>query len=703
MPSELTVLGACPLDCPDGCSWVVTVRDGAAVRLRGNPDHPYTRGALCAKVNRWLERAAQPDRILHPLRRVGAKGEGRFERIGWDEALDEIAARLEDVAREHGGEAIWPYWGTGTLGYLQGLEGYSGRRFFNLLGASAHDANICSAAGSAGMTEVVGSPGGMDPEDLAHARLVLLWGTNPLTSGHHVWKFVQDARKAGAHLVAIDPVRTRTARQADEHLAPLPGTDGALALGLLHVIVGLGAQDADFLARNTLGWEEFRDRIAEYPPDRASRITGVPADRIVALGERIARTRPTAIRATQGLQRHSGGGAALRLIAAIPAVTGDWARRGGGLAFSTSGHVRLDKAALWRDDLRPHPVRTLSMSRLGEGLLDVQDPPVKALFVIAANPAGSTPHQNKVRRGLARDDLFTVVLEQFPTDTVDYADIVLPATAQHEHTDLHEGYGHLYLTWNEPAVAPPGECLPTTETFRRLARRMGLREPALYDSDESLAEQLLASDHPWMAGVTLDRLRKEGYVRMSVPDPFLPYADGFPTPSGRFEFRSPAAGLAGYVPPAEVADEERAEKYPLALISAASHEFLNTQFANNPELRRRSGGLTVRLHEDDARARGLSDGQRVAVGNDRGAFEAVLKITDDVRPGVAATDKGHWAKLSGGSNANAVVDERDTDLGAGPVFHDTRVEITALPPPPRLAGPLAGVDPVVGGADRPGG
>ncbi|NDU71354.1 molybdopterin-dependent oxidoreductase [Actinomadura sp. DSM 109109] len=703
MPSELTVLGACPLDCPDGCSWIVTVRDGEAVRLRGNPDHPYTRGALCAKVNRWLERAAQPDRILHPLRRVGAKGEGRFERIGWDEALDEIAARLEAVVEEHGGEAVWPYWGTGTLGYLQGLEGYSGRRFFNVLGASAHDANICSAAGSAGMAEAVGSPGGMDPEDLAHARLVLLWGTNPLTSGHHVWKFVQDARKAGAHLVAIDPVRTRTARQADEHLAPLPGTDGALALGLLHVIVGLGAQDAAFLARGTLGWEEFRDRIAEYPPERAARISGVPADRIVALGERIARTRPTAIRATQGLQRHSGGGAALRTIAAIPAVTGDWARRGGGVAFSTSGQVKLDKAALWRDDLRPRPVRTLSMSRLGEGLLDVQDPPVKALFVIAANPAGSTPHQNRVRRGLAREDLFTVVLEQFPTDTVDYADVVLPATAQHEHADLHEGYGHLYLTWNEPAVAPPGECLPTTETFRRLARRMGLREPALYDSDESLAEQLLASDHPWMAGITLDRLRREGFVRMSVPDPFLPYAGGFPTPSGRFEFRSSAAGLAGYVPPGEVADEERARRYPLALVSAASHEFLNTQFANNPELRRRAGGLTVRVHEDDARARGLGDGQRVAVGNDRGSFEAVLKITDEVRPGVAATSKGHWAKLSGGANANAVVDERDTDLGGGPVFHDTRVEITALPAPPRLAGPLAGVDPPVGGADRSGG
>ncbi|WP_242894806.1 molybdopterin-containing oxidoreductase family protein [Actinomadura litoris] len=685
MPAELKVLGACPLDCPDGCSWVVTVRDGKAVRIRGNPDHPYTRGALCAKVNRWLERAEQPDRLLHPMRRTGRKGEGRFERVGWDEALDEIAERLEGVVREHGGEAVWPYWGTGTLGYLQGLEGYSGRRFFNVLGASAHDANICSAAGAAGLEATIGSPGGMDPQDLAHARLLILWGTNPLTSGHHVWAFVQAARKAGAHLVVIDPVRTRTARQADEHLAPLPGTDAALALALLHVVVGLGAQDEEFLARRTQGWEEFRARIAEFPPERAAEITGVPADRIRALGERLARTRPTAIRATQGIQRNAGGGSTLRVLASIPGVTGDWARLGGGLSFSTSGHVKLNKAALYRDDLRPRPVRTLSMSRLGEGLLDVRDPPVKALFVIAANPVGSTPHQGRVRRGLAREDLFTVVLDQFPTDTVDYADIVLPATSQHEHTDLHEGYGHLYLTWNEPAVAPPGECLPTAETFRRLARRMGLEEPSLYDSDESLAEQLLDSDHPWMAGVTLDRLREEGFVRMSVPDPFLPYADGFPTPSGRLEFRSAlaaAAGadpVAGYTPPAEVADAARAARYPLALVSAASHESLNTQFANNPELRRRQGELSVRLHPGDAERFGLRDGQRVRVANDRGAFEAILELTDQVRTGVAATTKGHWPKLSGGANANAVVDERDTDLGGGPVFHDTRVEITAIP------------------------
>jgi anaerobic selenocysteine-containing dehydrogenase len=685
MGTQLKVLGACPLDCPDGCSWVVTVEDGKAVTMRGNPDHPYTRGALCAKVNRWLEHAEQPNRILHPLRRVGAKGEGKFERISWDEALEEIATRLRGVIDQYGGEAIWPYWGTGTLGYIQGLEGYAGKRLFNVLGASGHDPNICSVAGATGIKQTLGNSAGMDPEDLAHAKLILLWGTNPLTSGHHVWKFVQDARQAGAHVVAIDPVLTRTAKQADEHLAPIPGTDAALALALMNVIVGLGAQDEEFLRDHTEGWEEFRERIAEYPPARAAQITGIPEEAITRLGERIARTRPTAIRATQGLQRHAGGGMALRTIACIPGVTGDWKLRGGGLAGSTSGHIKIDVWNLVRMDLLPHPVRTLSMSRLGEGLLEVNDPPVKALFVIAANPVGSTPHQNKIRRGLAREDLFTVVMDPFPTDTVDYADIVLPPTLQHEHADINAGYGHMYLAWNEPAVEPPGECLSTSETFRRLARAMGLTEPSLYDTDEQLAEQVLTSDHPSLADITLDRLRKEGFVRLNVPDPFLPYADGFPTPSGRLEFRSQRAiggghpAIPDYTPVGEVADAELARRFPLALVSAAGHNSLNTMFGSNEALRRRSGDRpVVQLNEVDATARGLTDGQLVTVGNDRGSFEARVEVTDRVRPGVAGTTKGRWAKLNGGSNANAVVDERDTDLGGGPVFHDTRVEVEAV-------------------------
>ncbi len=681
-PGDRLVPGACPLDCPDTCGWVVTVRDGQAVDLRGARKHPFTRGALCVKVNRYLEHAAAPDRLQHPLRRIGAKGEGRFARISWDEALDEIATRLRNIAERYGGEAIWPYWGTGTLGYLQGLGGFTGRRLFNALGASRHDVTICSSAGGAGLRYTIGTPAGMDPEDIAHARLVILWGTNTLTSGPHLWRHVQAARDSGAHVVAIDPVRTRTAAQADEHLAPVPGTDAALALGLLHTIVRLGAEDHDYLARHTLGWEAFRERIGEYPPERVAAITGIDRGRIVALGERLATTRPTAIRATQGLQRHAGGGTALRTLACIPGVTGDWGRRGGGLSYSTGAHFPFDRAALVRDDLTPAPVRTLSMTRLAEGLLEVDDPPVKALFVMAANPAASNPRQGLVRRGLSREDLFTVVVEQFPTDTVDHADIVLPTTMQVEHADLLGAYGHLYLAWNEPAVAPPGECLPGTEIMRRLAARLGLTEPSLYDSDEALAGQALGSGHPWLAGITLERLRAEGFVRLAVPEPFLPFADGFPTPSGRLEFHSRRAAadghdpLPGFAPAAEVADATLAARYPLALVSAAGHHFLNTVFGNNPELRRRAGHPRVVLHPADAATRGLATGQRVLVRNDRGSFAAVVEVDDRVRPGVAATTKGYWAKLTGGSTVNATVAERDADLGGGAVYHDNRVEVS---------------------------
>ncbi|WP_067566309.1 molybdopterin-containing oxidoreductase family protein [Nocardia acidivorans] len=651
----MKVLGACPLDCPDACSWVVDVEDGVAVGLRGNKAHPITRGALCVKVNRYLEQVASPERITHPMRRIGAKGEGRFERITWDEALAEISERLTGIIDEYGAEAIWPFHGTGSLGYIQGLEGFSGRRFFNALGASLHDPTICSVAGSLGVKYTLGTSGGMDPEDFVKSELILLWGTNPLSSGHHGWKFIQDS---GAYTVAIDPVRSRTAERCDEHLAPLPGTDAALALGLMHVIVSLGAQDDEFIASNTVGWPEFRTRIAEFTPDRVAEITGLPVDRIVALGERIARTRPTAIRASQGMQRHAGGGMALRALACLPGVTGDWAIPGGGLHYSTSGHFDLNDAELARYDLLPHPVRTLSMTRLGEGLLEVDEPPVKALFVIAANPVGSNPEQGRVIRGLAREDLFTVVLEHFPTDTVDYADIVLPATMQPEHLDVLAAYGNLYLVWNEPATTAPGECLPTTETFRRLARTMGLTEPALYDSDEDLAAQLLK-------GHDIERLRTEGFLKVAAR----------PVPTDKLRFVSDRAEMAGhdplpaYIPPADPGDG-------LVLISAASHYFLNTIFGNNIELRRRAGDPTVVLHPEDAAARGIAHGDPITVGNDRGAFEAVAEISDRVRTGVAATTKGRWAKLSGGSTVNATIAERDSDFGGGAVFHDNRVRIT---------------------------
>jgi anaerobic selenocysteine-containing dehydrogenase len=486
-------------------------------------------------------------------------------------------------------------------------------------------------------------------------------------------------------VVAIDPIRTRTAAQADEHLAPVPGTDAALALGLLNVVVGLGAQDRRYIERRTIGWGAFRRRIQTFTPERVASITGLAEEQIVRLGERLARTRPTGIRATMGIQRHAGGGMTLRTLAAIGGVTGDWQYPGGGLVYSTSGYFGANRAAFERADLRPHPVRSLVMTRLADTLLDVDDPPVTFLLICGANPVASNPDQNRVRRALLRDDLFTVAIEHFATDTVDYADLILPATMQTEHADLHDGYGHLYLLWNEPAAAPPGECLPNSEIFRRIAARMGLDEPALYTSDEDLARELLDSDHPSLEGITFECLKREGWVRLNYPRPFVPFRDGFPTPSGKLEFYSERAGrdgldpLAGYTPPKEAAAStgETAERYPLALIAPASHYFMNTIFANHPRLLKQAGAPRIVLHPHDAEARGLAAGRQAVVFNDRGSFVAGVEVSDVVRPGVVASTKGYWSKLLGGANINATVDERDSDMGHGAVYHDNRVEVGA--------------------------
>jgi anaerobic selenocysteine-containing dehydrogenase len=675
------------MDCPDTCSWVVTVKDGRAVQLQGDPTHPFTRGVLCNKLDDYVAYTQSPERLRYPMRRVGPKGAGDFERISWDGALDEIAERLGRVMREFGAEAIWPYLGSGSMGLLQGCYG-AGRRLWNVVGASRHIMTICTIAGGAGTGYTLGDNRvGMDPETLRFSKLIILWGSNTLTTNHHLWRSITTARRNGAHLVVIDPTRTRTADAADRHLALVPGTDAALALGLLHVVLSEGAEDRDFIDRHTLGWDAFRRRILDYPPARVALICGLPIDAIVELGKRIARTRPTGIRVTMGLQRHGGGGMAVRTITCIPGVTGDWRYPGGGVGYDTRGFFGVNWAGLYRDDLRKTAARALSMTRLGEGLLEVTDPPVKALFVYASNPAASVPHQTKIRRGLARPDLFTVVAEHFRTDTVDYADIVLPATMQLEHADVQISYGHLYISWNEPAVAPPGECLPTTEIFRRLARRLGLDEPCLYDSDEEMARQLLDSDHPSMRGITFDALRKRGWMRLAVPEPFVPFADGFPAPSGKLAFytaRMTEAGLdplACYTPPYEAAQRGTplATRYPLALIAGADHYFLNSVFANVPAQTRRAGPATIRVHPEDATPRRLETGCEARVFNDRGAFVARVEVTPRVRPGVVASTKGRWPRRSkDGATVNATVDERDADMGGGAVFHDNRVEIERL-------------------------
>lgn len=683
-PGERLVRGACALDCPDTCSWIVTVRGDEPVSLRGDPDHPFTRGALCNKVVDYLSYARSPERLLYPMRRVGPKGSGEFTRISWDEALETIAARFREVIATHGAEAIWPFVGTGSMGLLQGAYG-AGHRLWNVLGTSRHVQTICTIAGGFGTGYTLGhNRVGMDPETLRMSKLIVLWGTNVLSTNPHLWRSILEARSQGASIVAIDPIRTRTAAASDWHLAPMPGTDAALALGLLHVVLAEGAEDRAFIEQHTVGWEAFRERILAFPPSRAAEITGLSAESIVELGKRLAGARPTGIRIGIGLQRHGGGGMAVRTITCIPGVTGDWRHPGGGVNYDTRGFYGMNWAALWRDDLQPRPTRALHMTRLGEGLLDIDDPPVKALFIYASNPVASVPHQTKVLRGLARSDLFTVVVEHFMTDTTRYADIVLPATMQIEHRDLLIAYGHLYIAWNEPAAAPPGECLPTTELFRRLARAMGLDTPALYDSDEAMARQVLDSGHPSLAGITLEELQARGWMRLTYPDPFVPFASGFPTASGKLEFvsdRMAQAGLdpvAGYTPAYETSqrDTALAGEYPLCLVTPADHYFLNSIFANVPAQQRRSGTATLLIHPDDATPRGIGAGDEVRIGNARGAFVAIADVTDRVRPGVVASTKGRWpADVRHGATVNATVDERDSDMGGGAVYHDNRVRV----------------------------
>ena len=683
---QIVVRGACPHDCPDTCATLVTVQNGRAVRIAGDPEHPFTQGFLCAKVNRYIERTYHPDRLVHPLRRTGAKGEGRFARVSWDEALDEVAHRLGAIAQSGDGpQAILPYSYAGTMGMLQGSS--MDRRFFHALGASKLDRTICSMAGTVGMRMTIGANIGADGEGLPESDLVLLWGTNTLTSNPHLWPFVLEARRRGAPIIAIDPIRTRTAAQCDEWIGIRPGTDAALALGMIHVMFAEGLEDADYIERYTMGIEALRERAADYPPERVAGITGVPVDCIIDLGRRYGRSRACFIRVNYGLQRHAGGGMAVRTIACLPALAGHWRRAGGGVQLSTSANFRFNTAALMRDDFSP-PVRTINMIRLGEALAmpdaGVGGPPVRALVVYNSNPAAVAPDSSAVQRGLRRDDLFTVVLEHFQTDTADYADILLPATTQLEHWDVHLAYGHHHVTLNRPAIGPIGESLPNTEIFRRLAARMGMHDPAFADDDITLIRQALDSAHASMRGVTFEELLERGHMRLAVPRPYLPFADGgFPTPSGKCEFRSERCAAMGldplptYTPPYESSERapELVARYPLTLISSPRHQFLNTTFVNVDSLRR-GAEPEIMIHPADAASRAIAPGMAVVVGNDRGRFGAVARVTDEIRQGVVWAPSIWWGKLApDGANANRTTSQLETDMGHGPVFYDNQVEV----------------------------
>jgi anaerobic selenocysteine-containing dehydrogenase len=676
------IRAVCPHDCPDTCSMLVTVDEsGRAVRMAGDPDHPFTQGFLCTKVSKYLERTYHDGRLLYPQIRIGAKGEGKFRRATWDEALQLIATRLRGVIDEFGGQAILPYSYAGTMGLLHGES--MDRRFFHRLGATLLDRTICASAAMEAMNVTYGTRMGTDPETVDQAKLILLWGTNTLTANPHLWPYIRKAKENGATTICIDPLRTRTAAACDEHIAIRPGTDGALALAMMHVLFRDGLEDRQYLDEMTLGWEKLRERVLrDYAPERVARICRIDAATIESLAHRYGTTRPTFIRANYGLQRHGGGGSAVRAISILPAVTGAWNDVGGGLQISASGTFsELNFAALQREDFSPPGTRTINMSQLGRALTKVDDPPVKALVVYNSNPGAVAPDRENVTAGLKREDLFTVVLEHFQTDTADYADVLLPATTQLEHEDLHKAYGHLYVMYNRRAIAPLGEALPNTEIFRRMAAQMGLDDPALQDSDETLMRQAL-SGMPF----TLEELRERGFIRLDLPTPHLPFRSGMraPTPSGKIEIESQRAAKQGldlipeYVPPyeSEERDPELVRRYPLALLSPPAHAFLNSTFVNVASLRRAAGKPTLEIHADDAAPRGIAAGVNVTIYNDRGAFTAEAVITDRVRPGVVVAPSIWWAKLAeDGRNANHTTSQAVTDIGGGATFFDNLVEV----------------------------
>jgi anaerobic selenocysteine-containing dehydrogenase len=688
---DAVVRGACPHDCPDTCAMLVHLRDGRAVRVQGDPAHPVTQGFLCTKVNRYVERTYHADRLTTPLRRVGPKGEGRFEPATWDDALDDISGRLRSIIERHGPESVLPYSYAGTMGLVQGSS--MDRRFFHRIGASLLARTICAAAGTEAWKHTYGDRMGPTPEEVGEARLILLWGTNTLTSNPHLWPAVRRAREAGARVVAIDPIRTRTAVQCDRHLAIRPGTDAALALGMMHVILRDGLEDAEYLRRHAVGWELLPDRVAEWTPARTAEVTGLDTLDIERLAREYATTRPSFIRLNYGMQRHAGGGMAVRVVSLLPAVVGAWRDVGGGATLSTSGAFRLNAAALEKPEWVPAGTRTINMIRLGEALTSpdagVGGPPVHALFVYNSNPAAVAPDLGRVREGLRREDLFTVVLEHFQTDTADYADWLLPATTQLEHWDVHTSYGHLYVTLNRPAIEPVGESLPNSEIFRRLAARMGLDDPAFRETDLDLIRQALDCDNPWVRGITLERLLEEGYLRLDVPRPFAPYADPvrFNTPSGKIQIHAPELERLGldplpaYTPPAEdvQAAPQLAQRFPLMLLSPPEHQFMNSTFVNIPALRKAAGEARLLLHPNDAAVRGIREGDRVRTWNERGHFFALAAPTEDVRPGVAVSYGVRWARLSeGGRTVNDTTSQAETDMGGGAVFYDNAVEVEVV-------------------------
>ncbi len=700
------VRGACPQDCPDTCAFLYHVEDSRLVEVTGDPDHPMTRGGLCVKLKNFAEHHYNPDRLLYPMKRVGPKGTAQFERISWDEALQTIKERWSDIIDRHGPQAIMPHAYLGHQGTINGLT--AGDSFFNRLGSTVAEKTYCESGSSTAWIMTVGPTGGLDLESLAYSKYIIVWGMNMLNTNLHAWKFVLDAKARGAKIVVIDPVRTRTAKQADWHIRIRPGTDGALALGMMNVIIAEGLVDQDYVDRYTLGYEALKDRVAEFPPERVAELTGVPADDIRRLSREYATVSPSAIRQGVAVERSPGGGDAIRAITCLPALVGAWRHVGGGAVEMPIWEFPTDFAFLCRPDWIKPGTRVVNELDLGAALTGqmMLDPPIESLFVYNSNPVSQAPDASTIVKGLLREDLFTVVSELFITDTAKYADLLLPSTMQAEQLDLMVTWGHLYLMLNQPAIEAPGECVPNAELFRRLAKTMGFDDEQFLMTDEALLRRAYNWTDPRLDGITFDRLKEVGYLRLNVglPHERAPHAQGnFKTPSGKCEFAASAAAggnfvvsvwrsgyegmqsgapvdaVPNYIPPHEGAGSELSKRYPLSLVSPKPHAFLNTQYGNEATQQRRQGEQLIVIHPIDAAQRQIENGNYVRVYNGRGEFEARAEISEDVLAGLMMTNVGHWPGLNrSGTAVNSTTAPRHANLGQAGVYSDNLVDVKRL-------------------------
>lgn len=687
------VHGACPHDCPDTCALETQVDEqGRAVSIRGRSDHPVTRGWLCAKVNRYLERVYDPARLLYPLRRSGPKGSGQFTRISWEEAIAEIAERWQAIAAQHGAQCILPYSYAGTLGLVQGTV--TNARFWNRLGASELERAICGHAAEEAVMLTIGGRLAPTPEDLVKSKLILIWGSNPASTAPHMMPFLREAQRMGTRVVVIDPIRTLTARSADQHIQPLPGSDAALALSMMYVMVTEGLHDLEWLTQHTVGWDQLLTRILQFPPERAAQITGLAEETIIDLARSYATAKPALLRISDGINRHTNGGQTVRTLACLPALVGAYGVAGGGLMYSTSDWLMWNKQAVSHKNEAscPVPPRSLNINRLGALLTGEADPPIYSLYVYNANPVASAPNAGKVVEGLAREDLFTVVHELFETDTARYADIILPATSQLEHPDLHKPYGHLSLQYNTPAIAPLGEARSNWDVMRALSKAMGFHNSWLVDDAETVINEVLQAtvlEQPTLQGVTLERLQAEGTIPLVIPKTArTPFADGvFRTPSGKVELYSATAAAKGYDPIPGWVPEVEARKDPtrpalkdelLPLLCPAAHHFISSTFGNQSTMISKERMPTLRIHPEDANLRGIRSGQLVRVSNERGWCRLIADVSEDVRPGVLATTTVWWPKFSPDQrNVNWTTSDRLADFNGGSTFYTNLVSVRA--------------------------